>query len=164
MNIRVKKLQEDAKLPELMTEGSAGFDLSALNVKRIYLDTNRFKVPELIQDMDTPVFINPGERVLIGTGLAFSIPEGYEMQIRDRSGLSLRRGLKVFNSPGTIDSDYRGEVGIILWNTTRKPIEILRGERIAQAIISKVEKVEWELANLEETERGEGGFGSTNDN
>lgn len=106
--------------------------------------------------------IKPGGRCLIPTGLFIALPKGYEAQIRPRSGLALKHGLTVLNSPGTIDADYRGEVGIALVNTSNHPVRIKDGERIAQMIIAKHETIEWEaVEELPSTERGEGGFGHT---
>lgn len=106
--------------------------------------------------------IKPGGRCLIPTGLFIALPKGYEAQIRPRSGLALKHGLTVLNSPGTIDADYRGEVGIVLVNTSNHPVRIKDGERIAQMIIAKHETIEWEaVEELPSTERGEGGFGHT---
>lgn len=106
--------------------------------------------------------IKPGGRCLIPTGLFIALPKGYEAQIRPRSGLALKQGLTVLNSPGTIDADYRGEIGIVLVNTSNQPVRIKDGERIAQMVIAKHETVEWEtVEELPSTERGEGGFGHT---
>jgi dUTP pyrophosphatase len=100
--------------------------------------------------------------LLVGTGLFMQIPQGYELQIRDRSGLSLKKGLKVFNAPGTIDSDYRGEIGVILANLSDGLVKVQLGERIAQGVISKVEQIKFTLSEqLTETKRDSGGFGST---
>lgn len=106
--------------------------------------------------------IKPGGRCLIPTGLFIALPKGYEAQIRPRSGLALKQGLTVLNSPGTIDADYRGEIGIVLVNTSNQPVRIKDGERIAQMVIAKHEVAEWkEVEVLSETDRGEGGFGHT---
>lgn len=106
--------------------------------------------------------IKPGGRCLIPTGLFIALPKGYEAQIRPRSGLALKQGLTVLNSPGTIDADYRGEIGIVLVNTSNQPVRIKDGERIAQMVIAKHETIEWEIVEeLPSTERGEGGFGHT---
>lgn len=107
-----------------------------------------------------PVTLQPLERKLIPTGLYFALPEGYEAQIRPRSGLALKRGLTVLNTPGTIDADYRGEIGVILINMSQEPQTIESGERICQMVISRVEQAEMiEVTTLDETERGAGGFG-----
>ncbi len=133
------------QLPAYANSGDAGFDLRA--------------------NLDSPVHIKPLERRLIPTGLFMEIPLGFEGQVRSRSGLSLKRGLVVLNSPGTVDSTYRGEVGVILINLSNQTEVIEHGERVAQMIISKHETIEWEVADfLEKTERGEGGFGSTGKN
>ena len=127
-------------LPEYQTSGSAGMDIRAW-------------LPE-------PVILQSLERKLIPTGLYIALPKGYEAQIRPRSGLAIKRGLSMVNTPGTIDSDYRGEIMVAVINLSAEPQEITDGERIAQMIIAQYERVEWQLAEtLESTERGEGGFG-----
>lgn len=132
----------DNKLPAYETTGSAGMDLRA----KIY----------------NFITLRPGERMLIPTGLKIQLPKGYEAQVRPRSGLALKKGITVLNSPGTIDSDYTGEIGVILINHGKEDFIISSGERIAQLVFNKVEQIEWEVVDsLEETERGEGGFGST---
>jgi dUTP pyrophosphatase len=140
--IKIKRLDEtaDLPLPSYESEGSSGMDLRASVIE--------------------PVLLNPGEIRLIPTGLAISVPHGYEAQIRPRSGLALKHGIGMVNSPGTIDSDYRGEIGIIVVNWGKKPFTIRRGDRVAQMIITKVYKADiTEVGALESTERGEGGFG-----
>lgn len=113
-------------------------------------------------DMDEAVTIKPLERVMVPTGLFVELPAGYEMQIRPRSGMAAKFGLSVLNSPGTIDPDYRGEIKIILANLSSEEYELKPGERVAQMVIARFESVEWESVDqLSETERGEGGFGST---
>jgi dUTP pyrophosphatase len=140
--IRKSKNASDLPLPRPMTRGSAGMDLYA--------------------NVSEPVVLNPGEIVLIPTGLSLSIPEGYEAQIRPRSGLALKYGISLVNTPGTIDSDYRGEVNIIMVNFGKQPFTINRGDRIAQMVINKIEIPEViEVEELDVTTRGEGGFGST---
>ena len=135
---------EDLLLPAYETEGSAGMDLRAA-------------VPE-----DQPMTLAAGARALVPTGLKIALEPGFEAQVRPRSGLALKHGLTCLNSPGTIDSDYRGEVGVILANLGSEPFVIRRGERIAQMVIARHERVQWsEVKSLDETERGEGGFGST---
>jgi dUTP pyrophosphatase len=130
------------KLPEYSTELSAGMDLRA--------------------SLTEPVVLKPLERKLIPTGLFVEIPAGFEAQIRPRSGLALKKGITVLNSPGTIDADYRGEVGIILINLSNEDFVVESGERICQMIIASHETVQWNLVEkLEETERGQGGFGHT---
>ncbi|MGI6218527.1 MAG: dUTP diphosphatase [Bacteroidaceae bacterium] len=129
-------------LPQYATPQSAGMDLRA-------------ELPE-------PLVLQPMERKLIPTGLRIALPEGYEAQIRPRSGLALKHGITVLNSPGTIDADYRGEIGIILANLSTTPFTLNPGERIAQMIIARHERAEWEETDeLDSTERGEGGFGHT---
>ena len=133
------------ELPAYETSASAGLDLRAF-------------IPETIT-------LLPLERKLIKTGLFLEIPEGYEAQVRPRSGLALKNGITVLNSPGTIDADYRGEVGVILVNISQDNFEINSGDRIAQMVFAKVKQAKWIVAEeLSETERGEGGFGSTGKN
>jgi dUTP pyrophosphatase len=109
-----------------------------------------------------PVILPPGGRALIPTGLHIALPSGFEAQVRPRSGLAYKKGVTVLNSPGTIDADYRGDIGVILVNHGSEAFEVVDGERIAQLVIAKYEVVEWGLVEtLDETERGEGGFGST---
>ena len=135
---------EDLLLPAYETEGSAGMDLRAA-------------VPE-----DQPMTLAAGARALVPTGLKIALEPGFEAQVRPRSGLALKHGITCLNSPGTIDSDYRGEVGVILANLGSEPFLIRRGERIAQMVIARHERVQWsEVKTLDDTERGEGGFGST---
>jgi dUTP pyrophosphatase len=144
MKVRVRRLPgaRDLPLPSHASPGSAGFDLRAA--------------------VDGEVVLRPGERRLVPTGLVLEIPPGWEGQVRPRSGLALRHGIGVVNAPGTIDSDYRGEVGVILINLGEAPYGLKRGDRIAQLVISRAEAIEWEEAgSLEESGRGDGGFGST---
>lgn len=135
---------EGLDLPHYGTERAAGMDLRAA-------------VPE-----DQPRALAPGERALIPTGFCIAVPPGLEAQIRPRSGLALKSGITCLNSPGTIDSDYRGEVGVILINHGSEPFVIRRGDRIAQMVIARYEQAAWvEAESLDETARGAGGFGST---
>ena len=134
--------QSSNPLPAYETIGSAGMDLRA--------------------NLSSPVTLQPMERQLIPTGLFIELPAGYEAQIRPRSGLAVKKGLTLLNTPGTIDSDYRGEIRIIVVNLSGHPQTIEHGERIAQMIIARFEKAEWtESSDLQETERGAGGFGHT---
>ena len=129
-------------LPEYATPQSAGVDLRA--------------------NIDAPVMLAPLQRALIPTGLYIALPEGYEAQVRPRSGLAIKRGITVLNSPGTIDADYRGEICVILVNLSDTSFEITDGERIAQMVIARHEQAEWiECESLDATERGAGGFGHT---
>ena len=129
-------------LPEYATPLSAGLDLKAAT--------------------EEPIVLQPLQRALVPTGLFIALPEGYEAQVRPRSGLAAKHGITVLNSPGTIDADYRGEVKVILVNLSDEPFTIVPGERIAQLVAARFEQVEWELSeSLDETSRGEGGFGST---
>ena len=143
VEIKFKRLRgTDIKLPQKQTPQAAGMDIRA--------------------DIDDYLTIFPGQIVLIPTGFAMSMPEGYEAQIRPRSGLAINYGITIVNSPGTIDSDYRGEVKVDLINLSNDRYEISRGDRIAQMIINKVEHVAVEeVDELDDTERGDGGFGST---
>jgi dUTP pyrophosphatase len=130
------------QLPSYATEGSAGVDLAAA--------------------LDAALVLPPGERAAIPTGIALALPRGWEGQVRPRSGLALRHGVTVLNSPGTIDADYRGEIRIVIANLGSAPVTITRGERIAQLVIAPVSRAEWQLVNeLPRTVRGAGGFGST---
>ena len=129
-------------LPEYETIASAGMDLRA--------------------NITDPITLNPLERALVKTGLFIELPIGYEAQVRPRSGLAFKKGITVLNSPGTVDADYRGEIGVILVNLSNEPFVVENGERVAQLVIAKHERAEWELVEtLSETVRGEGGFGST---
>lgn len=149
--VRVKKLYPDAIVPAYQTKGAAGMDL---HVHRLLCDWGSKRRPVFLLD--------PMDRVLVGTGLSLAIPPGYEGQIRPRSGLALKQGITVLNSPGTIDSDYRGEVQVLLINLGKEPVEIKRGYRIAQLVIAPVVQATLrEVEQLDETERGAGGFGST---
>jgi len=146
VKIQVKRLREDSgepiPLPRYMTEHSAGMDLFA--------------------DVESEVVLQPGERRLIPTGIALAIPPGYEGQVRPRSGLALRQGVSLVNTPGTIDADYRGEVGVLLINLGQEPFRLKRGDRIAQLVIAPVCRAELELTDeLEVTFRNDGGFGHT---
>lgn len=128
--------------PSYATEFSAGMDLKA--------------------SIEAPVTIGPLERALIPTGISIALPEGTEAQVRPRSGLAAKHGITVLNAPGTIDADYRGEIKVILVNLSNNPFVINPGERIAQMVVARYEKVVWEeVEALDDTERGEGGFGST---
>ena len=140
VKVQIKKLNEDAILPQYAHKTDAGADIFALE----------------------ETIIKPHETKLIKTGVAVAIPVGYEIQIRPRSGLSLKSGLRIANAPGTIDSDYRGEICVIMENTSNLSYTIKKEDKIAQLVISPVPMIEWdEVDELEETERGEGGFGST---
>jgi dUTP pyrophosphatase len=117
---------------------------------------------DLRANIESPIVLAPLERRLIPTGLFIALPQGYEAQIRPRSGMAFKKGITVLNSPGTIDADYRGEIGVLLVNLSNEPVEIPDGERIAQMVIAQHESITWqEVEELTETERGAGGFGST---
>lgn len=139
MNIKIKKLSENATIPKYQTKGSAGFDLHSAE----------------------DITILSGQTILVKTDLAVEIPEGYEMQVRPRSGLALKHGVTVWNSPGTVDEDFRGNIGIILANAGQN-FTIKIGDRIAQGVLNKVEKAVFEeTIELVQTERAEKGFGSS---
>jgi dUTP pyrophosphatase len=144
IKIFIQKLpgNEDLPLPQYMTDQAAGLDLfAAVTGEEIIL---------------------PGQRKKIATGMAIALPEGYEAQIRPRSGLALNNGITLLNTPGTIDADYRGEIGLIVINHGEKPFVVQRGMRLAQMVVQKVCRVDWiESAELEHTSRGAGGFGHT---
>lgn len=117
---------------------------------------------DLRANIDEPILIRPLQRVLVPTGLYIALPDGYEAQVRPRSGLAIKKGVTVLNSPGTIDADYRGEVCVILVNLSDEPFTVTDGERIAQMVVARHEKVDWTaVESLDETERGAGGFGHT---
>lgn len=142
MNIAIKKLHERAVLPEYQTELAAGMDVVAC--------------------VDEVVTLAPHQRAIVPTGLAIALPVGYEAQIRGRSGMAAKFGVMPANGVGTIDADYRGEIGVILLNTSDEVFMIEPGMRVAQMVIAKYEKISWEVRDeLEATERGAGGFGST---
>lgn len=139
---RVRHAADPLPLPRYQTAGSSGLDLLA--------------------DTDDPLRLAPGGRALVPTGLAIELPAGYEGQVRPRSGLAARSGVTVLNAPGTIDSDYRGELKVLLVNLGSEEFVIRRGDRIAQLVVAPVEQVAWsEVTELRSTERGEGGFGHT---
>ena len=140
MKIKIKKLKPEARLPEYAHPGDAGMDL--------------FSCDNYV--------LKPGERRLVATGLAFEIPYGTELQIRPRSGLALKKGISIVNSPGTLDFCYRGELGVILINHGEEDFEVKKGDKIAQAVLNKIELADIvEVEELSETERGVGGFGSS---
>jgi dUTP pyrophosphatase len=134
--------QSSNPLPEYVTPGSAGMDLRA--------------------NLESPLTLKPMERLLVPTGLFFELPLDYEAQVRPRSGLAIKHGLTCLNSPGTVDADYRGEIKVILINLSNEPHTIQHGDRIAQMVVHKVEKIKWKQVNkISGTTRGEGGFGHT---
>jgi dUTP pyrophosphatase len=140
--LRIRKLRPDASIPAYQTEGAAGLDLSAA--------------------LDKPITIAPGDRALVMTGIAIALPPGHEGQVRPRSGLALKHGVTVLNSPGTIDEDYRGEIGIVLVNHGKERFHVTHGMRIAQLVVAPVRQVEVrEVDTLDKTVRGAGGYGST---
>ena len=142
MEVKVKKLNDKATLPKYETEHAAAMDVRAC--------------------LDAPMILQPLERAMIPTGLAFEIPEGHEMQVRARSGLSIKHGITMVNGIGTIDADYRGELNILVINLGQDAFEIEPDMRIAQLLVTKYEKVSWQVTEeLSETARGAGGFGST---
>lgn len=140
VNLKIKKLNDEAVIPEYQTKGAAGFDFHSTDSVVLY----------------------PNDTALVSTGLAFAVPEGFELQVRPRSGLSAKTGLRVANAPGTVDSDYRGEVKIIITNTGFVPQHIKKGDRIAQGVLCPVYQAVFDVIDdLDETERGSGAFGST---
>jgi len=142
MEVKVKKLRDGATLPEYQTDQAAAMDIHAC--------------------IDAPIVVGPLERFMVPTGLAFEIPEGYEMQIRARSGMSIKHGITMVNGVGTIDADYRGELSVLMINLSNENFTIEPDMRVAQMLVTKFEKVSWKLAeDLSETSRGLGGFGST---
>lgn len=146
------------KLPEYAHEGDAGFDLRA-NIEEITSINFLFNT---IRYNDNTIIINPGGRALIPTGLYMAIPKGYELQIRPRSGLALKYGITVLNTPGTIDAVYRGNIGIILKNDGAEPFVITHGDRIAQGVLNKIEKANFvETDSLDETDRADSGYGKS---
>lgn len=141
MNVKIIN-RSHHNLPQYATSLSAGVDLRA--------------------NLEEPITLQPLARCLVPTGLFLALPAGFEAQVRPRSGLALKKGITVLNSPGTVDADYRGEVGVILVNLSNEPFVINDGERIAQMVIARHEQAEWvEVETLDETERGAGGFGHT---
>lgn len=133
---------EDIPLPRYMTEGSAGMDIFAA--------------------VEKEEIILPGKRTIVPSGITIALPEGYEAQIRPRSGLAIKNGVTLVNSPGTIDADYRGEIGVIMINHGEEPFVVKRGDRIAQMVIHRTYRVTWDLRDgLDESSRGDGGFGHT---
>jgi dUTP pyrophosphatase len=142
IKILIKRLSKEASLPKYETSGSSGMDLAA--------------------NIETDVNINPGKTAIIPTGLALSIPKGFEVQIRPRSGLAAKQKISVLNSPGTIDADYRGEIKVILINLGQELFKVEKGLRIAQMVVCPIVQATLkEVSDLSETERGKGGFGST---
>lgn len=141
MQIKIINKSQHA-LPNYETAASAGMDIRA--------------------DISEPIVLKPLDRAIVKTGLFIELPVGYEAQVRPRSGLAAKKGITVLNSPGTIDADYRGEIGVILVNLSHENFVVENGERIAQLVIARHERAEWkEVSELSETSRGEGGFGST---
>jgi len=140
--ILIKRLSKEVSLPKYETNGSSGMDLAA--------------------NIDANINIDPGKTAIIPTGLALSIPEGFEVQIRPRSGLAAKQKISVLNTPGTIDADYRGEIKVILINLGQEPFKVEKGLRIAQMVVCPIIQAQLkEVDDLSETERGKGGFGST---
>lgn len=141
MNVEIINKSKHA-IPSYETAGAAGMDLKA--------------------NIDTPIVLKSLERAIVKTGLFIALPQGFEAQVRPRSGLAAKKGITVLNSPGTVDADYRGEIGVILVNLSNEKFIVNDGERIAQLVIAKHERISWqEVKILDETQRGSGGFGST---
>ena len=142
VSVKICRLRDDAIVPRYMTDHAAGLDLCAA--------------------LDEPVTLGPGDRLLIPTGLSMAIPVGYEGQVRPRSGLALKQGVTLVNSPGTIDADYRGEIGVIMINHGDRPFDVAHGDRIAQLLIAPVTHATLQVVDiLNDTGRGAGGFGHT---
>jgi dUTP pyrophosphatase len=142
MQVRVRKLKGGARVPEYMSSGASGCDVTAC--------------------LEEPMVVPPGGRAAVPTGLAFELSPGYEIQVRPRSGFAFKKGLTVVNAPGTIDSDFRGEVMVLVVNLGQEPVSIAPGDRIAQLVLQRVERIDWaEVDALADSARGEGGFGST---
>jgi len=142
VKIAIKKINDNVHLPSYATVGSAGFDLAAC--------------------INEAVTLQPGERAIIPTGLAIALPIGYELQIRGRSGMAAKHGIMPANGVGTIDSDYRGEIGVILLNTSNETFAVEPGMRVAQGVVARYETAEWSVVDeLDQTKRGAGGYGST---
>jgi len=139
IKVQIKKINDNAILPHYAHEGDAGLDL--------YSTEN--------------YLLKPGDRVLVSTGIKIAIPEGYEAQVRPKSGLALNHGLTVLNTPGTIDCGYRGEIGVIVINLGKEEVKIEKGKKVAQMVFSRVEKAEFIEKELDNTKRGSAGFGST---
>jgi len=139
MKVKIKKLSENSVIPKYQTAGAAGFDFHAIE----------------------KVFLMPGDSAMVGTGLSVELPAGFELQIRPRSGMSAKTKIRVSNSPGTIDEDFRGEIKILLDNTGVTPYTVNIGDRIAQGVLSQVPRAEFVEGELTDTERGAGGFGSS---
>ncbi len=141
-SLKVTRLEPEARLPRYMSDAAAGLDLSAC--------------------LKQPLVLAPGERTLVPTGIAMALPEGHEGQVRPRSGLAVKHGITLLNTPGTIDEDYRGEVRVLMVNLGQEPFTVEPGARIAQLVVAPVTRVEVEeAAQLEQSNRGAGGFGST---
>ena len=161
VNVQIVKMYDDVVIPQYAKPGDAGMDIRAYFSKE-FLDNIDPVFRPSPYETETGIYIHSGERKIIPTGIKVAIPLGYEIQVRPRSGLALKKGLTVLNAPGTIDAGYRGEVGVILYNTTKNSVGIEHGERIAQLVLNQVPQIEWEEVDvLSETSRGEGGFGST---
>ena len=142
VEVRVTRLKRDAIVPKYMSPGASGCDITAC--------------------VSEPMEIAPGSRASVPTGLAFEIPQGFEIQVRPRSGFAFKKGLTVINAPGTIDSDYRGEVMVLVVNLGQEPVTVAPGDRIAQLVLQQVEQIAFrEVTELSKTEREAGGFGST---
>ncbi len=142
VTVRIRRLRDGVELPRYMSELAAGLDLAAA--------------------LDAPLTLAPMERALVPTGIAIALPPGVEAQIRPRSGLAIKLGLTLLNTPGTIDPDFRGQIQLIVINLGNESVTIESGERLAQMVVARVARVEWaEVDNLDDTKRGGGGFGST---
>lgn len=158
MKVQILDIMGYSTLPTYAKAGDSGMDVIA-----DFTNLNENYIINCILDWDNScIYISPGGRCLIPTGLFVAVPEDYEIQVRPRSGLALKKGLTVLNTPGTIDSGYRNEIGVILFNAGNEIVTVTEGDRIAQIVLNKVEKIEWDIVDkLPESDRGLGGFGST---
>jgi len=156
VKVEIKKMYDDVVVPQYAKEGDAGMDI------RAYITEDSCKDKTCFYPTGGYILIASGGRQIIPTGIKVAIPQGYEIQVRPRSGMAFKEGITVLNTPGTIDAGYRGEIGVILYNTNSEAVKIEHGERIAQLVLNKVPQIKWEeVEELSETSRGDGGFGST---
>lgn len=162
MIIKFKKLYKDAIIPKYQTKGAVGMDLHAFVSENVPSSFNSKSYPDINDSYVPTIAIPAGQQFAVETGLSVAVPEGWEMQIRPRSGLALKNQITITNAPGTLDPDFRGPIKVILFNLGKEPFYVKHGDRIAQAVIGPIFKPEIvEVSELEKTERGEKGFGST---
>lgn len=161
MKINIEKSDDNVRLPEYKREGDAGMDLRAYKFLKWYEPGDEIEDSDIkFLNLDKLV-LGSGDRCLISTGLKVELPQGFELQIRPRSGLALSNGITVMNSPATIDSNYRGDIGVILVNHSATDFTINIGDRVAQMVLAKVETISWQNAKVSTSVRGEEGFGSS---